>query len=363
MPIALAGCMSLPKPDAEEIKKIPLLMQRYKDSLDRGNADAAIESLDKAKEIITRKMKLSGGKGANFNDEARYTALIAKIEFNRGNVESAAQKWTESFVIQFNGLKAKNKVDETNTRIGDAIASGFSQSAAQLTAKSLGQHTYTYTVYNTPVPKPLMIKMGLPEGSVRRMPVQVAAYPFDKIVKLNNNDKNSCTATMISSRVAVSAAHCMSTDGEAIDPTVLSVNRMGIFPSQPIKVQEYFTHMGSNKGWDKNRKNDWLIFVTLKDYDMGGVFPAIIPFIPSTVLAGEEKVMLGGYSFDLSKGFYLTLHYGCNFKTGQNKKAGIYFTNCENAKGSSGAAVMTTIPPYKVVAIHTAHLLDQKDEY
>ena len=357
------SCMSLPKPDQEEMKKIPSLMQNYSDTLSQGKADAAIEILDKAKLIITKKMDLAGGKGINFNDEARLTALAANIEFNRGNVELAAKKWAESFDIQYNGLKAKNEIDVLNAKIGDAIATGFSQSAAQSSAKSSGQKSYTYTVYNTPVPKPLMINMGLPVGSVLRIPVQVEAHPFDKIVKLNNNDKGSCTATMVSSRVAISAAHCMSAEGLAIDPTLISLKRSGIFPSQPLKVKEYFTHMGSNQGWDKNRKNDWLILITEKDYDISGTFPTIIPFIPNSILSGEEKVMLGGYSADLSKGFYLTLHHGCSFKVGQIPRAGIFFTNCENAKGSSGGAVMTIIPPYKVIAIHTAHLIDPKDDY
>lgn len=360
---ALVGCMSLPKPDQEEMRKIPSIMKNYSDTLSQGNPDAAIEILDKAKSIITRKAELAGGKGINFNDEARLTALVASIEFNRGNVELAAKKWAESFDIQYNGLKAKNEIDVLNAKIGDAVATGFAQSAAESSAKFSGQKNYTYKVYNTPVPKPLMVNMGLPEGSVRRMPVQVEAYPFDKIVKLNNNDKGSCTATMISSRLAISAAHCMSVDGVAIVPTVMSLKRVGIFPSLPLKVKEYFTHLGSNQGWDKNRKNDWLILVTDKDYDIGGIFPAIIPFIPNSVLKGEEKVMLGGYSSDLSKGFYLTLHHGCGFKAGQIPMAGVFFTNCENAKGSSGAAVMTTTPPYKVIAIHTAHLLVPKDEY
>jgi hypothetical protein len=363
MSTALVGCMSLPKPDQEEIKKIPAIMQNYSDTLSQGNADAAIEILDIAKSIITKKAELAGGKGVNFNDEARLTALVANIEFNRGNIELAAKKWTESFDIQYNGLKAKNEIDVLNAKIGDAIATGFSQSTAQSLAKSSGQNYYTYTVYNTQVPKPLMVNMGLPEGSVRRIPVQVEAYPFDKIVKLNNNDKGSCTATMISPRLAISAAHCMSADGTAIVPTVMSIKRAGIFSTQPLRVREYFTHLGSNQGWDKNRKNDWLILVTEKDYDIGGTFPTIIPFIPNSVLKGEEKVMLGGYSSDLSKGFYLTLHHGCSFKAGQISRAGVFLTNCENAKGSSGAAIMTIAPPYKVIAIHTAHLLDPKDEY
>jgi hypothetical protein len=73
--------------------------------------------------------------------------------------------------------------------------------------------------------------------------------------------------------------------------------------------------------------------------------------------------MLAGYSSDLNQGSYLTLHYGCTAKKGQNLKGGMYFTNCENAKGSSGAPVMTADPPYYIVGVHTALITVPKDEF
>lgn len=360
---SLAGCMSLPKPDEKGMSEIPRFMQLYSDSLNKGDTAAAIESLGEAKKRVTSSGKLEGGKGTNFNDEARLTALIGHVEFNRGNISAAATKWHESFDIQYNGLAAKNKLDALNAAMIDGAATGFSQGMAKSMAKQSGQRSYTYTVYNTPVPQPLMISVGKPDGSVLRIPVHVEAYPFDNIVKLNNNSKSSCTATMISSRVAISAAHCMSTGGEAIDPRVMSLRRVGIDPTRSMRVEQYFTHQGSNQGWDRNRRNDWLILVTEADYDKAGTFPKITTKIPDAVMNGTEKIMLAGYSSDLSKGFYLTLHYGCNVRPGQRTNAGTFLTNCENAKGSSGAAVMTTKPPHKIVAIHTAQLVAPKDDY
>ena len=80
-------------------------------------------------------------------------------------------------------------------------------------------------------------------------------------------------------------------------------------------------------------------------------------------MSGSPKLMLAGYSSDLNGGYYLTLAHGCNMKPNQKLGSGIYYTNCENAKGSSGAPIMTTTQPYSIVGIHTAQITTPTDEY
>jgi hypothetical protein len=98
-------------------------------------------------------------------------------------------------------------------------------------------------------------------------------------------------------------------------------------------------------------------------YDKSGPFPKVYREIPAPIASGAQNVMLAGYSSDLNNGFYLTLHYGCKFKPNNKSNDGTYLTNCENEKGSSGGAVMTTTKPYSIVGIHTAKLISPRDEY
>ena len=359
---SLAGCMSLPKPNKEEMDEATKYMQQSTDSMKKGDVDAAIENLNEAKKRATSNGKFENGKGAAFRLEAGLTALVGHLEFNRGNINVAAAKWYESFEIQYNGLQGSHEIDQKNARIVDAIATGVSAGISATQARTAGQGYYTYTKYNTAVPKPEMVRIGKPEDSVNRMPVPVEAYPFQNVVKLNNNNKSSCTATMISSRIAISAAHCMSRDGKPIDPKVISLRREGFFSSPVMRVEQYFTHQGENLGWDRNRKNDWLILVTETQYDKK-IFPRIMQRIPDSIMSGHDKVMLAGYSSDLKKGFYLTLHHGCKFKPQQKADTGVYVTNCETARGSSGASVMTIKPPYNIIAIHTARRATSTDDF
>lgn len=361
--IFLVGCMSLPKPEKSDLEQARQILQGYSENIRNGNSDVAIQLLKDARNKITLDGKYDGGKGALFRDEARLTALIGHAEFNRGNISEASSRWQEAFGIQFKGLMNQNAIDIQNQKIIDAIGTGASQVSAKSAAQKSGQRTYDYTVFNTPVPIPQMVGVGMPDTTVLRFAVPVEAHPFENIVKLNNNNKSSCTATMVSPLVAISAAHCMSINGEPVDPKIISLKREDFFSAAPIKVAKYFTHQGENQGWDKARKNDWLILVAERAYDKSGPFIKVSEKIPDSVMNGSQKIMLAGYSSDMSKGFYLTLHFGCNFKVGQKADAGLYYSNCENAKGSSGAAVLTTTAPYKIIGIHTAQIVDPKDEF
>ena len=357
------GCASMPKPDGNIADLTKPLNEEYSESLKRGDIDSAIKSLKQIINVYTSNGKLAGGKGELFKYEAAYTALIAHLEFNRGRFPAAAKGWYESFEIEHSGLGYQNEIKQKNAKITDGIATALSAALASAAAQKSGGGVYTYDVFNTVVPKPEMIIAGRPDSSVARVPVRVELSPFDSIVKLNNNNKSYCTATMVSKFVAITAAHCMSQSGEAVSPKLLSVKREGIFSSPVITVEKYYTHLGENKGWDTRRQNDWLILLMATPYDKSGPFPKVYREIPAPIVSGAQNVMLAGYSSDLNKGFYLTLHYGCKFKPNNKSNDGTYLTNCENEKGSSGGAVMTTTKPYSIVGIHTAKLISPRDEY
>jgi V8-like Glu-specific endopeptidase len=359
----ISGCVSLPAPDAKDMEAVPNLMQDYRTKLKAGEYDQAIAVLQQIQKRVTKSGELSGGKGRFFRDEAQAAALIGHIEFKRKNISEAESKWSESFEIEFNGLTAQHEVDQRNQDISDALANSSAAGSAKKSALKKGRRTYSYPIQNTVLAKPQMIATGKPTESIVRMPVRVEDSPFDSIVKLSNNNRSSCTATMVAPRVAISAAHCLSQNGEAIDPSVITLKRFGIFESPTLRVQEYYTHKGMNKEWDRNRRNDWVILVTLAAINKFTEYPVVLKKIPEPVLGGTETIMLAGYSSDLNKGFYPTLHHGCTFKVGQKELAGVFLSNCDNAKGASGAAVMTTKSPYNIIAIHTAHLVSPKDDF
>lgn len=358
----ISGCVSLPKPNKEEMEKIPPVLRDVAEKLLQKNNDGALELLDKAFDIVTSNKKLAGGKGASFKDEAKIIAQKAAIEFDRENIILAQKYWGDSLSVQYNGLAAQYEVDKTNARISDALNDGVN-AAAQSYAIKNKQSFYTYDSKITYVSKPVSIDIGLPDKGVLRFPIQVENYPFNAVVKLRFNGKY-CTATMISSRIAITAAHCLEVTGDRIEyPAAIMLTKLGIDKSLPLFVDIYFTHKGENQEWDKKRRNDWAVLVTKEKFESNQGFLPVSKDIPKSIFNLTQKIMLPGYSSDLNKGHYMNLHYGCNFKIGQKEDSDYYITNCENAKGSSGAPVITADKPYKIIGIHTAQVATPKDDF
>lgn len=108
------------------------------------------------------------------------------------------------------------------------------------------------------------------------------------------------------------------------------------------------------RGYDGQFENDWAILVI--DTDPGKGFPHPYPIYYggfaddafTTVTVNSTGLMLGGYSADLVKGQYMTLHWGCK---ATRIEAEIH-SNCESAGGSSGSPVMLAKPPFTLVGIN-----------
>jgi hypothetical protein len=372
----LIGCISMPKLNAKYSNGYQESIKSYDKNLKAGNIDGALANLDTAKKNITADGALKNGKGEFFKDEAWVVATEGHLEFNKGNVHGAIAKWKESFDIEYNGLTEQQSVAVTNARITNitntllaGLAGALNQASAKASAKP--GSTYTYEIPSVKyinVPTPKALEVGLAQNTILRVPVRVEGAPFNNIIKLST-DKNSCTATMVSKRVAISAAHCLSSDGSAISPALINLNKLSIFPQLDAnKVIKYYTHQGENAGWDTKRGNDWVILVTDSSFVANNngpenIFPKVLKVIPPDLQSGNSKLMLAGYSSDLNGGYYLTLAFGCKMKQGQKLGGGTYYTNCENAKGSSGAAIMTTTQPYSIVGIHTAQITIPTHEY
>lgn len=367
--ILLAGCMSMPKPPDKSIEDANSLQKQMALQLTSKDMNGAMTSLAELRMKYTDDGKLSNGRGYYFRNEAEVVAYLGHLEFERNNVADAATRWKESFEIEYNGINAHQVIDQKNSKIRDdvinALNEGFASSKATAMAKSSKSSStvyYSYPIVDTVLPTPEMMRTGIPNKTVLRFPIRVERPPFSNIVKFKGQN-NFCTAAMVSPTIAVTAAHCMSQNGVAIAPDAMSIQRQGIFPSKSFKVSRYYTHRGLNAGWDTQRVNDWLILVTDAPYDFFTVYSQVLRNIPPGIASGKDKLMLAGYSSDLNQGSYLTLHYGCQAKAGQNLKGGMYFTNCENAKGSSGAPLMLATAPYYIVGIHTADIVSPTDEF
>jgi hypothetical protein len=370
--MSLSGCMSLPMPTKFNKDDLKQTLREVRTQIDQNQPDAAISLLREAKKKFTDGEQLENGQGVLFQFEAQMLATIGHLEFNRGSIADAVGYWRDSFDVEINGWQAQNEIQKKNAVVIDIIGSvliGAATGAASRSSRSsskTGTSTYFYTVPNTSWPTPEMLRVGSPKDTVLRFPVRVELAPFSNIVKLRAGDKN-CTATMVAPRVAISAAHCMPQDSAPPNAVHITLQRKSIFPSKEMRIVRHFTHQGENASWDGKKENDWVILIAESGYDTQGPFWGTtyqtVARPNSAIASGIEKVMLAGYSSDLNEGAYLTLHYGCRIKPGQNLKSGIYLTNCEDAAGSSGAAVMSTTPPFDIVGIHTAKIREPKDEF
>lgn len=366
--MSMSGCMSLPSPDKITKNEIDERVQEARYQISDNQPNKAIAQLLEAKKKLTDNDKLANGQGKYFKNEAQLLSVIGHLEFNRKNVPAAINYWRDSFDVEFNGWQNQQKINENNAIVWDIFTSALIGAATGGVARSSKSNSTSYFVSlpNTTWPAPAMLATGVPTNTVLRFPTRVEGAPFSNIVKLKSA-KGFCTATMVSPNVAISAAHCMSTDGTASRPELMSLQRLSINPSAEMKVARYITHQGTNAAWDTKRHNDWVILVVNPEIDTTGLLlgttysKVVRP--NSEISSGNEKIMLAGYSSDLNQGAYLTLHYGCRIKPGQNLQAGMYLTNCEDASGSSGSALMSTAPPYDIVGIHTAKVIQPKDEF
>jgi len=356
----LSGCLAMPKPKEESLAKAAELEKLGRSSLIAGDYSDAKEKLILARDEITNQGKLKSGAGLYFKNEASISAMLGHIDFLQGNLDGAAQFWQESFSADFNGTSEAHKIEKRWALIKDAFSNVLSAAVAKASAPKNSKY-YSYETQNTIVAKPELLQIGEATGTVRRVPVRREYYPFDSIVRLRNSRGTYCTATMISPWIAVTAAHCISDKDEVRTPEALTLHRESIAGTEVYEVERFYTHKGENEGWDTAiPTNDWAVLITKSKFLKNSPFPAMRRLVPSGVNS-EQKLMLAGYSGDLSKGFYLTLHHGCEKK--QLTASEFFLTTCETAKGSSGSSVMSASPPYAIVGVHRGILLEPKDEF
>lgn len=202
-----------------------------------------------------------------------------------------------------------------------------------------------------------------PDSHVIRFPVMPLAGYLKYVGRVVTNE-SQCTGTAVFARIVLTNAHCIFTDGGG---------RRFAFPWQfrrevliqdvgdSVGVMGYYTHQGWNAGWDGDRMNDWAILVLAQDYSVhqqdqerGEAFYFSTPESPTTLLTGfagegfdeagfrqdyidPERTWLAGYSNDLNRGHYLTMHVGCHIR--DDAASGGFIHNCDSERGSSGGGI------------------------
>ena len=208
-----------------------------------------------------------------------------------------------------------------------------------------------------------MLSSGLPAGTVLRVPATTDAGPFSATVRVRTPTSH-CTGTrVLNPRLVLTNAHCIvDSESAQLEKQPWTVAFEGTTGTWSAKVIDWHTAQGQRGGW-KGRNggkpdglsdgSDWALLVLDANSDLAKweIFRNVASTTPPAVLAGAQPLMLGGYSADLAKGFYLTLHYSCR---AQSPRSEMFWSDCEMSGGSSGSAIYALNDPYTVVAHHNS---------
>lgn len=315
----------------------------------------------------------------------------------KGDISGAAQQWRDSLITKYRGyekLRADYEIQKRRARsnekmlslIGFALGLAVDVKAAQdgvtgerSWASSLkdvvGQDDSAAIVFGdiaqdlVSMPEPPrvdsnMLSAGLPAGTVVRVPATTDAGPFAATVRVKTATGH-CTGTRVMNpRLILTNAHCIvDLDSGEFKPQPWTVTQEGTRGVWSAKVVDWYTSMGKYGSW-KGRNggkrpngiedgSDWAILVLEKNSDLANwpLWRNVASSTPAEVLSGAQPLMLGGYSADLAKGFYMTLHYSCRVQASWES---MMLSDCEMAGGSSGSAIYALNDPYLVVGLHNS---------
>jgi V8-like Glu-specific endopeptidase len=342
--------------------------------------DSAIQSWGQAAYYAADAGRYQGGKGERYLDEAYYTSLSGHAHFGKDDVHGAAGKWREALLIKYNGAIAAADRAGTNETIGTIASVGMMLVGAaadvysSYTAQKSGNTALaSYHAQNTPFltvarsaaaivesasseinrVDVAAIKAGAPAHHVLRVPVTPDAFPFSTIGRVSVRQGGYCTGSLVGAGLVLTNAHCVTTNGGS--PVSLSDLTFEIeytFGTVVAKIQEFHTHRGQDAGWGGHFGDDWAILVLDRESSIAkeGGWLGFYHRTPQAILNGEARLFQAGYSGDLNRGAFLTLHYGC--KSGSYSRSE-YRTNCDAWKGSSGSAIVRIDEPGMVVGLHS----------
>jgi V8-like Glu-specific endopeptidase len=220
-------------------------------------------------------------------------------------------------------------------------------------AGSLGELRATAAdMLKTPPPTVEGVEVaGQVQAHVVRIPVIPDAGPLRYIGKFRRPG-GSCTGSLVGPGLALTNAHCLFPSTGGYDGQYQSQTAEGpwsfrhewLYDSAEYPVLAWHTHEGASGGWDGRIENDWAV-LELGPAEGGQALPqghldslADARDLDSRQQAGTV-LFLAGYSSDLNHGFYLSMHWGCQFRP-DTLGAGRIDHNCDSYPGASGSPIL-----------------------
>lgn len=372
--IVLSGCGMAPDGLAGISKSEQQMVSVQDDpQLTKGDAAVAKDNYDRASSHY--KKALRGAQPADDDDyylkgEYRIAAAArsrqAFVELQRGDRKSAGQAYFKAMeqlrddykhhlsILDSKDSKvardAKNKLVESgldkvfsyvDDKIGKDVMDNFD--FVRETADKM---------LKTPPPEIKDVDLaGSVEKDVVRIPVIPDASYLRYIGKFRSK-KGMCTGSIVGPGLVLTNAHCIFQMGHHYDNKPKTKLRERpwafihewLYESTQYPVTGYYTHEGHNAGWDGTVPHDWAI-LTLGEPNNDKTVPdgylhSIDTAKEITSLQRNDKtIFLGGYNGDLNDGFYMSMHWGCEFDE-SSLADGRVLHSCKTAPGSSGSPVV-----------------------
>lgn len=292
-----------------------------------------------------------------------YAKLQAEYEQARRDAESRQEMlsmvgFIAGLAVDVKAARDGGKGEATwATALRDAVGPG------NLVAMKFGEVAQAFASLPTPPRVDAgMLSAGLPVGTVLRAPATTDAGPFMATVRVRTPG-SYCTGTRVHQRVVLTNAHCIVDEktGKLRDGP-WSVVHEGIRGDTSATVVDWTTVQGRRGSWHGRAVSgrsgledgsDWALLVIdgASDLAKWQAWRRVARTTPEAVVNGSQPLMLGGYSGDLAKGFYLTMHYSCRV---QRPIENMLLSDCETAGGSSGSALYSLDNPYVVVGLHNS---------
>lgn len=326
-----------------------LAAQRALDAGDPGRADQLWSSA----ESIATEIRTSGD---DFDPDlmlrrAMYRSNRAWVRLLQGNPTDAKAMYEQSLALLSETDNEREAVKQARSDRAEWIMLGVTALAATSLAKErdaqTGQPLFTPQQLASIVRLPKFDKVTIERqfpGYSDTDGVRAILFPttgwLRSVFKLITPSGGHCTGFLLSHSVAVTNAHCVTSNGALVrgDYRLVFSRPMG---GETRGVDSITTHQ-AGAGWDGQPVNDWAV-LTLDSPVIGPKFKGWVTLGDDTRARPDElKGNLGtaGFAADLNSGQWMGLHWGCSFVAESQRD--VFEHTCRTWSGASGSPIFVT---------------------